>query len=98
MNKLPTALPFSDLQNDRNNVLAMLAEQPLILTQSGEACAALVSIEQWNHLMNVFEMYRAYWRAESARVQNEMADQTWIDADGMIDEWAAKHGSVAVSA
>jgi hypothetical protein len=46
MNKLPTALPFSDLQNDRNNVLAMLAEQPLILTQSGEACAALVSIEQ----------------------------------------------------
>jgi hypothetical protein len=48
--------------------------------------------------MNVLEMYRAYWRAESARVQNEMADQTWIDADGMIDEWAAKHGSVAVSA
>jgi hypothetical protein len=25
-------------------------------------------------------------------VQEEMADAEWVDADAMIDEWAAKHG------
>lgn len=92
MYKMPPTIPISNLRNDQDEILAMMDEQPVMLTQRGKARAALVNIEQWNHLMDLLEMYRAYWRAESTRVQNEMADQTWIDADAMIDEWAQKYG------
>ena len=42
--------------------------------------------------MDLLEMYRGHWRAESERVQREMDEHEWIDANTMIDRWAAKHG------
>lgn len=92
MNKMPPTIPISNLRNEQDEILALMDKEPVMLTQRGKARAALVSIEQWNHLMDVLETYRAHWRAESARVQGEMADESWIDADTMIEEWAAKHG------
>ena len=91
MLKMPPTVPISNLRNDQDEILNMMDEQPVLLTQRGKARAALVNIEQWNHLMDVLNMYRGYWRAESARVQNDMTGQEWIDADAMIDEWGAKH-------
>ncbi|MBV7326935.1 type II toxin-antitoxin system prevent-host-death family antitoxin [Chloroflexi bacterium TSY] len=92
MYKMPPTVPISNLRNDQDEILKMMDEQPVMLTQRGKARAALVNIEQWNHLMDLLELYRAYWRAESARVQSDMEGQEWVDADSMIDEWAAKHG------
>ena len=92
MYKMPPTIPISNLRNDQDEILKIMDEEPVLLTQRGKARAALVSIEQWNHLMDVLEMYRAYGRAESSRVDAEMANTEWIDADPMIEEWAAKHG------
>ena len=96
MYKMPPTVPISNLRNDQDEILTMMDEQPVMLTQRGKARAALVNIEQWNHLMDVLAMYQAYRRAESARVQDDMAGQPWIDADPMIDEWAAKHKATPV--
>lgn len=93
MHKMPPTVPISNLRNDQEEILEMMDGQPVLLTQRGKARAALVNIEQWNHLMDVLEMYRAHMRAESAHVQNDLVAQEWIDADSMIDEWAAKHGT-----
>lgn len=92
MQKMPPAIPISNLRNDQDEILKLMDEQPVMLTQRGRARAALVSIDEWNHLMDLLEMYRGHWRAESERVQREMDEHEWIDADTMIDRWAAKHG------
>ena len=92
MHKMPPTVPISNLRNEQDDILQMMDEQPVMLTQRGKARAALVNIEQWNHIMDLLEMYRAYWRAESERVQNDMAEQEWLDADPMIEKWSAKHG------
>ena len=92
MHKMPPTVPISNLRNDQDEILQIMDEQPVMLTQRGKARAALVNIEQWNDIMDLLEMYRAHWRAESERVQNDMAEQDWIDADPMIEKWATKHG------
>lgn len=97
MHKMPPTVPISNLRNDQEEILEMMDGQPVLLTQRGKARAALVNIEQWNHLMDVLEMYRAHWRAESAHMQTDMAEREWINADSMIDEWAAKHGAAVDS-
>ena len=92
MHKMPPTIPISNLRNEQEEILSMMDEQPVMLTQRGKARATLVNVEQWNQLMDTLEMYRAHWRAESARVQREMGEQEWVDADVMIEEWATKHG------
>ena len=92
MHKMPPTVPISNLRNDQDKILQMMDEEPVMLTQRGKARATLVSIEQWNYLMDRLEMYRAYWRAESERIQNDMSDQDWLDAEPMLEKWAAKHG------
>ena len=45
MHKMPPTVPVSDLRNEQDEILQMMDEQPVMLTQRGKARAALVNIE-----------------------------------------------------
>ncbi len=87
--KLPEVVPVSDMANKQQSVLAMSDEAPVILASRSKARAVLVSIKEWNHIQDLLAMYRAYVRTESDRMQLEETE--WIDADPLLDKWAAKH-------
>ena len=53
-------------------------KEPVILSQRGRERAALVSIEQWNHMVALLEMYQSFWRAEAKRLEHE---HEYIEAD-----------------
>ena len=90
--RVPQIVPVSEMVHDRKKILAMADREPVILASRSKARAVLVGIEEWNHIQDVLEMHRAYMRTESARVQQEMEGKEWIDADALLDKWAAKHG------
>lgn len=59
--------------------------EPVILSQRGRERAVLVSVEQWNHMVDLLEMYQGIWRAESNRVRPE---SDYIHADSLTEALA----------
>ncbi len=55
MAAIPKMAPISEFRARQNELLQQLAEGPLVLTQHGRAAAVLVSLEQWNHLIEKLE-------------------------------------------
>ena len=88
---LPT-MPVSDLAHNRTEVLDLADKGPVVLAQRSKARSVIVGVEQWNHMQDVLAMYRAYVRAESARVNKDMEGQEWIKADDYLDQLAEIHG------
>ena len=55
MAAIPKIAPISDFRSRQNELLQQLAEGPLVLTQHGRAAAVLVSLEEWNQLIEQLE-------------------------------------------
>lgn len=75
---VPPIIPISGLRQNQDSILSKMDKEPVILSQKGEARAVLVSIEQWNHMVELLESYRDAWRAEGNRIQ---AENDYIEAD-----------------
>lgn len=48
-------LPISDLRHRQNEILASLQKGPVILTQRGRGAAVLLSLDEWNMLLERLE-------------------------------------------
>lgn len=75
---VPPILPISSLRQNQDSILNEMDKEPVILSQRGEARAVLVSIEQWNHMVELLESYRGVLRAEANRAQ---ATNEYIEAN-----------------
>jgi len=51
MTAIPRILPFSDLRIRQAEVLSMLSDEPIVLSQRGRPAAVLVSLEKWDELI-----------------------------------------------
>ena len=68
---VPPIWPISSLRQDQDSILNTMDKEPVILSQRGRERAVLVSVEQWNHMVELLEMYQGIWRAESKKIQVE---------------------------
>ena len=82
---VPPVRPISSLRQQQDSILNTMDKEPVILSQHGRERAVLVSVEQWNHMVALLEMYRGIWRAESARVQ---AENQYVHADTLTEALA----------
>ena len=85
-------VPVSHMSHRQQAVLSMSDDEPVILAQRSKGRAVLVSIEEWNRLQEKLETLQAYLRADSDWMQKNTPDSDWVDADHLLDKWAAKHG------
>ena len=51
MGMVTEVLPISDLRHRQNEILASLQKGPVILTQRGRGAAVLLSLDEWNMLL-----------------------------------------------
>jgi prevent-host-death family protein len=55
VNVVPELVPIWALRTRQNQILRSLVKGPIVLTQHGQAAAVLVSLEQWDHLVETLE-------------------------------------------
>ena len=82
---VPSIRPLSSLRQDQDAILSAMDKEPVILSQRGRERAVLVSVEQWNRMVALLEMYQGFWRAEANRVQ---AENEYIHADTLKEALA----------
>jgi len=82
---VPPIRPLSSLRQDQDSILNAIDKEPVILSQRGRERAVLVSVEQWNHMVALLEMYQSIWRAESTKMQTT---NTYIHADTLTEALA----------
>ena len=82
---IPQIRPFSSLRQDQDSILDAMDREPVILSQRGRKRAVLVSVEQWNHMVELLEMYQSVWRAESDKVQ---AQNEYVTANTLTEALA----------
>lgn len=82
---VPPIRPISSLRQEQDSILETVDQEPVILSQRGRERAVLVSVEQWNHMVALLEMYKSIWRTESARVQ---AENDYVHADTLTEALA----------
>ena len=82
---IPPIRPISSLRQDQDSILSTMDKEPVILSQHGKERAVLVSVEQWNHMVELLEMYQGIWRAESDKTQ---AKNEYVNANTLTDALA----------
>jgi prevent-host-death family protein len=82
---IPPIRPISSLRQDQDSILNAMDKEPVILSQRGRERAVLVSVEQWNHLVELLEMYQGIWRAEADKAQ---AKNEYIHANTLTEALA----------
>ena len=82
---IPPIRPLSSLRQEQDSILDAMDKEPVILSQRGRERAVLVSVEQWNQMVALLEMYQGMLRAElnKARTQHE-----YVDADSLSEALA----------
>lgn len=84
--RLPELVPISDLRTRQAEVLANLAQGPVILTQHSKAAAVLISTEQYNEMVTMLEDLQDVLDAREARRDAG----TIVD----IDDYLTRRGEV----
>lgn len=82
---IPPIRPLSGLRQNQDAILDVMEKEPVILSQRGRERAVLVSVEQWNQLVDLLEMYRGIWRAEAKSVR---AADEYVEADTLTEALA----------
>lgn len=82
---IPPIRPISSLRQDQDSILKTMDKEPVILSQHGRERAVLVSVEQWNHMVELLEMYQGLWRAESDKMQ---AKNEYVTANTLTEALA----------
>jgi prevent-host-death family protein len=83
---VPPVRPISSLRQHQDQILEAMDREPVILSQRGSERAVLVSVEQWNQMIELLETYRGVWRAESLKAQ---AADDYVEADTLSDALAS---------
>lgn len=84
MYAIPELIPISDLRQRQREIIELLSEGPVVLTQHGRAAAVLVHPRQWNQLLEEYEDLHDALDAVEAR------DEPTVD----LEEYLAKRGDV----
>ena len=87
---IPPIRPLSSLRQDQDSILDTMDREPVILSQRGRERAVLVSVEQWNQMVALLEMYQSVWRAEANQAQ---VKGDYVDANTLTEALAKHHAS-----
>jgi prevent-host-death family protein len=89
MQPSPQVEPVSNLQRGAPAVLRKLADGPVFLAQRGRLAAAVVSIKDWDEMVN--ELARLRRMVEYDRQFAEARAGNYVDLDDLDKELAAMH-------
>lgn len=67
MSTVPQIVPVSDMSTKQTQVLAKLADGPVILAQRSKPTAVMVSVHEWDTIarrLEIAEALVAYWEAK----------------------------------
>jgi hypothetical protein len=87
MYKTLELIPISRLRKEQDEVLARLAEGPVVLTQYGDAAAVLVDPDQWNQIIEELET----WIDSFDALEQQLALASGEDE---VVEWEAAKGEL----
>lgn len=82
---VPPIHPISSLRQDQDSILNTMDREPVILSQRGRERAVLVSVDQWNQMVELLETYRNGWRAEGEAIE---ARNEFVEADTLKEALA----------
>ena len=92
MNKVQQIEPITQIQRAPSEVLAMLANGPVVLAQRSKPAAVLVSVEEWDRLADELTRLRLSVESRYIVAQNDAAG-SWVSSIEMRERMA-KHGVV----
>lgn len=82
MNRVQQIEPITQIQRAPSEVLAMLANGPVILAQRSKPAAVLVSVEEWDRVADELQRYREIAAAKRIAERNDAAG-TWTPGEDM---------------
>ncbi len=91
MQAVPQITPFSDMHHRQQEVLAMMDKAPVILAEESKPRAVLVSVEQWNRIVEEVKRSRQLAEAKRASAESDRND-SWIGAMELLKKLEQKHG------
>ena len=86
---MPGIIPLSDLRKHQARVLKEVRKRPVVLTQRGHGVAVLVSLEQWEQLLELLEDYDDALTALEAR-QSE-SDEPAVPLEHVLAQFKQDH-------
>lgn len=88
MDTTPDTISLSDLYQQRSDILARLAHGPIVFNHDGEDVAVLVSVTQWNALLEELEelqdsldVMRSQARRHDGEERRRSHDDVWAELD-----------------
>lgn len=94
MNKVQQFEPITHMQTKPSEVLALLAAGPVILAQRSKPAAVLVSVEQWNRLVERLEDQADIIDALEVKL-DRMTGKVEMMTQAEIDDWLAEDALVS---
>lgn len=88
---VPKLVPISKLRLTQNEVLSILGQSPVVLTQHGEAVAVLVDPSMWNDLLRELEVWQDSFDALEEKYLLAIGEEEVID----WEEAKAEHDAVS---
>lgn len=76
---VPKLVPISKLRLTQNEVLSVLGQSPVVLTQHGEAVAVLVDPGMWNDLLRELEVWQDSFDALEEKYLLAIGEEEVID-------------------
>ena len=90
MHPVPQIAPVSDMHHKQNQVFAMMEKAPVILAQRSRPRAVLVSIEQWNQMVEELRRTRLLMKAKTVYERNDQSD-SWVEFEALLTQLAQHH-------
>jgi len=75
MEKVPKIVPVSELRNKYLEIFAMAKQEPVFLAVRSRPQAVLISVEQWNAIVDELDMLGAEREAALAKLESATGER-----------------------
>ena len=93
------AVPITTFKNGPTEIVEKIAKQPLMLTQHGRSIAVVVSLEQWNDIVDQLEerqFTKTHMDALATAYHNRLrGDSDYVDGEDLKAMMAERNSHVA---
>ena len=74
MQTIPRTIPITKVKSDPGEVLSLIKQGPVLLTNRGSGAAVMTSLEEWNRIAEQLARLRRAQRYRAAMRRNDTVD------------------------
>ena len=79
MNTIPNTIPITKIKSDPGEVLTMIEQGPILITNRGSGAAVMTSLTEWNRIAEQLARLKRAQRYRAAMHRDDVVD--FDDAD-----------------